>query len=305
MAERDLAVQVATFYYRIASQARLVEVSERTRKRALELLEASKAKLQAGRVSQLDVFRAEQLAAETEGQLLDSRAALEDAKDLLRDVIEMDHGYDFRVETEIPLPAETMEVEEAAAVGVANSLEVQIARDGVVQSERTVAYTKNQLLPSFDVGVAALRGKTSENLPDTFGTDDYEVATFIAASAPVDRTAEVIAFNNALIERDRRRREVARVERRTASDARRAARSLERLGRSYELSRSKAEFAESEVEVATLRYQRGLANNLDVVNAELGLLGAQSHLFATLAELAVARLQLRATLGILNPREDL
>ena len=64
------------------------------------------------------------------------------------------------------------------------------------------------------------------------------------------------------------------------------------------------EIGRKEVEVAQLRYERGLSNNLDVVTAESNLLTAESRRIATLADSAVARLSLRAMLGILDPRKD-
>ncbi len=72
--------------------------------------------------------------------------------------------------------------------------------------------------------------------------------------------------------------------------------------KSLELADASVDFALKEVEVADLRYQRGLSNNLDVVTAENGLLQAQSRRMQALAELAVARLALHATLGILDPQ---
>ena len=65
------------------------------------------------------------------------------------------------------------------------------------------------------------------------------------------------------------------------------------------------EFAEREAELADLRFQRGLSNNLDVVNAQAALLNATTRRLAVLADLAVARLALRATLGTLDVRADL
>lgn len=296
---RSLVLQVAGAYYGIVRQERLVDVAEKTLERSRELLAASRAKLQAGRVSQLDVFRAEQLAAEAEGQLLDARATRDDSRDLFRDLLEVDHNYDFRVDMDIPRPVKRFSLDEAVEIAVANSLEIRIAEDAIAESERAVAYAKNQLLPQLDLGVAALRGQTAEDIGSTFGLKDYEVATFVTASAPVDRTAETIAYNNALIDRDRRRRDLSRLLRRTTSEARRAARQVDRLYRRLELAESKVQFAESEVEVATERYRRGFANNLDVVNAELALLTAQTNMLATRAEAALAELQLEATLGIL------
>ena len=58
------------------------------------------------------------------------------------------------------------------------------------------------------------------------------------------------------------------------------------------------------MELAAFRFQRGLSNNLDVVNAEANLLAGRAGRVGLLAQLAVAQLQLRATLGTLDPRRD-
>jgi outer membrane protein TolC len=117
----------------------------------------------------------------------------------------------------------------------------------------------------------------------------------------VDRTPQLVAYHNTIIDRDRRRRAMVSLQRRIGAEARRAARNYRRLLRSLEVARSQVEFAEKELEVATFRYQRGMANNLDVVNVEVNLLAVRSRLIGVQAESAVARLQLRAILGTLDP----
>ena len=91
---------------------------------------------------------------------------------------------------------------------------------------------------------------------------------------------------------------------RIVSEVRRAARQQQRLVRGLEVADASLEFAEQEVELARLRYQRGLSNNLDVVTAEAGLLNASSRRITLLADLAVSRLTLLAAMGTLDPRED-
>ena len=92
--------------------------------------------------------------------------------------------------------------------------------------------------------------------------------------------------------------------RRIAQEARRAVRLQQRLANRLQSAAVSVEFAEREVELATLRFRRGLSNNLDVVNAQANLLNATSRRLAVLADLAVARLDLRAVLGTLDVRRD-
>jgi outer membrane protein TolC len=129
--------------------------------------------------------------------------------------------------------------------------------------------------------------------------------TFFTISSPVDRTPGLIDYQNALIDRDRRRREIETLQRKIRDDVKRAVRERERITRNLAAAEVSVDIGQKEVEVAQLRYERGLSNNLDVVTAESNLLSAEARRIATLADSAVAKLSLRAMLGILDPRKDL
>jgi outer membrane protein TolC len=174
----------------------------------------------------------------------------------------------------------------------------------VDEAERGVRYARNQLLPQLDVNFALTRRDTVDRFSESFRFNDLRFATFFAISLPVDRTAQAVEEHNALIERDRRHRELETLRLRVVEDARRGVRAVERLVRALQVADDSVQVAEQEVEVAALRYQRGFSNNLDVVTAEGGLLSARSRRIAVLAELAVAQLRLRAVVGALDPRRD-
>jgi outer membrane protein TolC len=61
------------------------------------------------------------------------------------------------------------------------------------------------------------------------------------------------------------------------------------------------DIAEQQHRLATLRYQRGLASNFDVVEAEGSLVLARSALVNLLAAGRVARLELQRVTGTLDP----
>ena len=168
-----------------------------------------------------------------------------------------------------------------------------------------MSYARNQLLPQVDVNFALTRRETANTFASSFGLDRFQFVTFFAISMPVDRTPQIIDYQNALIDRDRRRREVTQLQRRIADDVKHAVRERDRLVRSLAAAETSVQIGRKEVEVAQLRYERGLSNNLDVVTAESSLLSAEARRIAALADSAVAKLSLRAMLGILDPRKDL
>jgi outer membrane protein TolC len=164
---------------------------------------------------------------------------------------------------------------------------------------------RNQMLPQFDVNLAFTGRKTAPDFGNSLKFGDFKFNTFLALSLPSERSSLSAEFENALIEHNRQRRQLVTLRKRIGDEARRAARELARLMRTLEVADQSLEFAQREVEVANLRFQRGLSNNLDLVNAEAGLLAAQSRRVGVLADLAVARVSLRATLGTLDPRRDI
>ena len=304
LAEQQLAIDVAGTYYRLIAQRELAVAARAALANARRLLAASEAKLQANLVSQLDVFRARQLVAEAEAQRFDVEGVAEDLKDQLRFLMDRDIDYDFRVAAAIEARAEPLAPDVAVATALENRIELLDADAAVDQAEREVGYARHQMLPQVDVSLALTRRETADNLRGAFGVDRFEPVTFFSVSTPLDRTAEAAGVRTAAIERNRRVRARDTLRRRIAQEARRALRLQQRLANRLENAAVTVEFAEREVELADLRFQRGLSNNLDVVNAQAALLNATTRRLAVLADLAVARLALRAALGTLDVRAD-
>lgn len=304
LAEQQVAVEVASAYYRVVSQKQMLVVAQKTLDRSRGLLEASNAKLEIGKVSQLDVFRARQLVAQAEAQLLGSEGALEDAKDQMRILLRREADYDFDVTDEIPTASDDLDLAESIDTALATRLELTSATEALAETERTVSYNRNQLLPELNLNLDLVRQSSGTDLWRTFALRGFDLAPYFRISMPVDRTPQTIQYHSALIDRDRRRREIDSLRRQIVEQVRRAVRGQLRLIRELEVAGVAVEFAEKEVEVATLRYQRGLSNNLDVINAEEALLAARGRRIGLLADMAVARLSLRVSLGTLNPRVD-
>ena len=299
-----LVIEVAAVYYQVIAQRELVVAARTALENAERLLDASEAKLRANLVSQLDVFRARQLVAEASGQVFDVTSSVEDLKDQLRFLIARGADYDFRVGGEIDARPDPVTPQEAMELALVNRIELRDAEAAVDEAERDLRLARHQLLPQLDVSLALTRRESADSLRKAFGRDRFEPVTFFSVSTPLDRTVESAALQTAVIERNRRARDRDALRRRIAQEARRAVRLQRRLANRLESATVSVEFAEREVDLASLRFQRGLSNNLDVVNAQANLLNATSRRLAVLADLAVARLDLLATLGTLDVRRD-
>lgn len=306
LSEQQVAVDVAAAYYRVVSQQAFVDVARQSLMRARRLRDASEAKLDAGLVSQLDVLRSQQLVTQAEMQFFDAQAAVEDARDQLTFLMGRTATTAFQVRADIPkVDADPIDLPSATAIALANRLDLQSRRAAADDAENQIRFSRNQLLPQVDVNFALTRRETAASFRDSFGLDGYKFATFFTIAMPVDRTAQQVEFQSALIDRDRRRREAETLERQIADSVKQIVRERDRLLRGVTAAETSVEIGRREVEVAQLRYETGLSNNLDVVTAEGALLQAEGRRIQALADSAVAALRLRAVLGVFNPRTDM
>ena len=306
MSEQQVAVDVAAAYYRVVSQQALVDVARQSLLRARRLRDASEAKLDAGLVSQLDALRSQQLVSQAETQLFDAQSAAEDARDQLSFLMGRREAASFTVDPAVPRPnTDPIDVRSATSIALANRLDLKSRIASSEDAENQIRFSKNQLLPQVDVNFAVTRRETATGFKDSFGLDGFTFATFFTIAMPVDRTTQQVEYQAALLDRERRRREADTLERQIADNVKQVVRERERLIRNAAAAENSVELSRREVEVAQLRYENGLSNNLDVVTAEAGLLQAESRRIQALADSAVAHLRLRAVLGIFNPRTDM
>jgi outer membrane protein TolC len=306
LSEQQVAVDVAAAYYRVVSQQAFVEVARQSLLRARRLRDASEAKLDAGLVSQLDVLRSQQLVSQSEMQFFDAQSAVEDARDQLTFLMGRRASEPFDVEATVPrVGTDPVDVPTATAIALANRLDLKSRIALRDDAENQIRFTKNQLLPQVDVNFALTRRETADSFKNSFALDGYKFATFFTIAMPVDRTAQQVEYQSALIDRDRRRREAETLERQITDNVKQLVRERERLIRSVVAAETSVDISRREVDVAQLRYENGLSNNLDVVTAEAGLLQAEGRRIQALADSAVGALRLRAVLGIFNPRTDM
>ncbi len=306
LSEQQVAVDVAAAYYRVVSQQAFVEVARQSLVRARRLRDASEAKLDAGLVSQLDVLRSQQLVAQSEMQFFDAQSSVEDARDQLTFLLGRRSTEAFTLDAVVPrVNTDPIDVPSATAIALANRLDLKSRIALSEDADNQIRFSRNQLLPQVDVNFALTRRETAPTFRDSFALDGYKFVTFFTIAMPVDRTAQQVEYQAALLDRDRRRREAETLERQIADSVKQIVRDRDRLIRGGVAAETAVNISRREVEVAQLRYENGLSNNLDVITAEAGLLEAEGRRIQALADSAVSSLRLRAVLGIFNPRTDM
>jgi outer membrane protein TolC len=306
LSRQRLAVDVARGFYQIVQQRQLLSVSRQSFKRSQSLLHASEARLKVGLVSKLDVFRAELQASQAQDAMVRSQAALETAVEQFRVLLGLSPMESLepeavRLEDELADDEEPLEVLIERARG--RRLELQESRDQVQDAERSFSLARQNLLPQLDMNLSLTQGGLGTTFANAFGTD-RRVNVFFSASYPVERSTERASRAVAEIEVAARTRNVRQQELQVEGEVRAAVRELERIRKSVELQKKGVEVADQQRRLATLRYQRGLGSNFDVVDAEGSLVLARSALVNLLTSYRVARIELQRVTGRLDVDEE-
>jgi outer membrane protein TolC len=304
LAKQRLAIDVTSAYYQIVRQRALLGVSRQSLKRSDTLRDASNARMQVGLASKLDVFRAELQSSQTQESLVQSRAALDNALEGFRLVLGLAPSEPVEPEDRPLSPDDaSLEIEPTDALvakALENRLELQEARDQIHDAERTLSLTKQNLLPQLDLNLSVTKIGFGPSYGDAIDSSDTRWNLSFSSSYPLERSNDRAAKAIAELDLAARKRSVTQREQEVEAEVRNAVRSLERLKQSIALQRKSVEFSAQQLRLATLRYQRGLASNFDVVDAEGSLVSARTALVGLLTDFQVARVQLLRTVGTLD-----
>ena len=297
---QSLAIDVTASFYEVIKQRQLLAVARQSLERNETLLRASQARMLAGLASKLDVYRAELQVSYAQDAMVTAETQLETALENFRvllglhptDEVEpaaetLDEDFNFQPE---PLP---VLVERA----LAHRLELVESREQVGDARRAASLAKQNLLPQLDVTVGLTRSGFGPSFGQSLREMDNRFDVLFSTSYPIeragDRAQKAVAEIGVLAGQRALRQRQLEIE----AEVRSAVRNIERIGKSVELQKKGVELALQQHRLATLRYQRGIASNFDVVEAEDKLVSARAALVSLMTDYQVARVRLLKVTG--------
>jgi outer membrane protein TolC len=253
--------------------------------------------------SKLDVFRAELQAAQAREGMIRARASLETALEQFRGILALppdDPLEPAAVSLAQPMEEREEPLEVLVQRAVDNRLELEEARDRVHDAERAASLARQNMLPRLDVNLGVTQVGFGSSFSDAWRVTDRQVEFFLSASYPVRQSTQKANRAVSELEVRARQRNVDQLEQEVEREVHQAVRELDRIRQSVVVQKQAVDVAVQQRRLAVLRYQRGLASNFDVVDAESNLVVARSALVSLLTSFAVARLELRRVTGTLS-----
>jgi outer membrane protein len=297
--EQRLAVEhvttaAAIAYLTVLEAQEAVSAAQANAQLAQRLLDLANSQKSAGVATGLDVARAETRLANQQVQVAQARTNLDTARLNLLRVIGAPLATEVMLAEKMQFQPETLpDAGGAVAKALSDRVEIEVANDQVriADTQRRAAFAG--YLPSVgffgDYGMSGLR-------PDQIDLPTRTVG--LQLNVPVfngGRTRSEVQIAGSR----ERQAELQRNDLRAAveKDVRQALDNLATREEQVRAAQKAVTLAQRELELSQDRFKNGVADNIEVVNAQTALENARLVLVASLAQFNAARLNLQAALG--------
>ncbi|MEP6995568.1 MAG: TolC family protein, partial [Acidobacteriota bacterium] len=297
---RRTVLLIYQIYLSLAREQDAVELAAERMERAHRLTEFSRARFLAGSVSKLDVLRAEQQEAAATLARNDAQNLVDDLRDQLRRAAGFKPYFDFTIQPPVDLP--TVEPEPGGAVdGVSQRRPEAIeARDGIRDAQLAIRIAKSLQLPSLD-GVLSYEGAGSGLTVGEALSSPHSALLFgFRSRYGLNSTVLYAQRRQAELDLEVRERDFRLLEEDLGREVRRNYRRLDSLRRNYNVAVANLEVAETQARVARLRFEKGLTDNFDVVDADNLLNSARLLELDSRLSILTARLDYLYASGFIN-----
>ena len=296
----EIELQVRSAYYRARLSQELVTISQEAVNQAARFLASERLRQQAGVGSELDVLRAEVSLANLQPSLVQATNAAELAILDLKRLVDIPLGQPVKLTS--PLDA----------TGIASALDSSVTAAEVLSQRASVAAAERQVrIREEQVKIARGNYLPSVNLNFAYGRQLFPTELFrlnepwrtdftagLSISVPIfngNRTRAEVA--QAQVELQQQRLRLAQLRENVQLDYERARGERERTRVSIEARERTVQQAQRVYDLTVLRYEQGLASQLEVSESRLALLQARTNLAQAVADFQIATAQLNRAIG--------
>lgn len=285
--------------YRVVQQTELVALYELSLQRLRGLVEATKAKEKIGIATPIDVLRGEwQLRSATDNLLL-AKESLGDSMDDLKFQLALPLNQSIEVHAPLTYDPLDIDVKEAVAIALKNRVEIDQAYDTYMESLRYSRIAKHKTLPQLDLVFGYSQVGVNENLVNDFGLDDHVWNVNLVSTSDLARTAEIAGYEQSLIRVDSAKRLYEMQQDDITRQVKRSVRNLLRSEKRIVIQQEQIKNSEASMRLAKIKFDHGLGDNFDLVEAESDLRQAEVDLVSAVVDFIVGNYRMRQSLGTL------
>lgn len=296
---QSLILSTVQKYYDLALQTRLLIQTEESLERSRAHLNSATSRQQVGLVSKVDVYRAELAMLDAEIALENQLRARQRAEDIYKELIRLETGDQVAVDQQILKMAPVIPEGWEKAVWKTR-LDWQAYRVKMKVNNNDIYRAEKDLTP--DIGVSATveqRGE-GDSVEDALELNETNWALQLELFSSLDTFNEENALRRIQMERGKLRRDEEALKRRIGRESRDAFLDLLSAEKKHLISGKRLKQAEMALDLAKTRYEKGLSNNLDLLDAETAYSEAELDIARALTSYNLAAVTFSYNLGVLD-----
>lgn len=299
--QSSIFVRTLSALYDVLKSHKSVSLNLKSYQRVRKFFQAATLKAKLGLSDPLDVYRAEIEMRHAEDALKSAEERKESSEDALKDILALPAETQIVLDLPLLYSPKMINLDEAIAISYENRVELAQAMDQQQEALRLSYMAKDRLLPELNLVLNFANTGSNEVFTSTWDYNKRESTWGVGFTTSTDfnQTAVNAAYDQSLIAYEAAGRNVEQVMANLTFEVKRSVRNLERTKEKIDLQAKQIHSAQGELRLAQIKFDRGMGNNFDLIQAEKSLRSAELTYWHALIDYIIGEYQLLGTLGML------
>jgi outer membrane protein TolC len=287
--------------YEIAKQREILILTQQSFQRLTSFVKLTKIKEQIGISDGLDVYRAEIELKHAEEAMNVAETRLQEAKDFLCEILNLSNCTEVDVCVYLQHFETCYDLQQGIEAAIAQRIEVEQSLDAFYESKRHLKIAKKNLQPAFNVVLDYTNSGWDESFTRSFATPSRENRWGIGLQTSLlNSSNEEAEYEKAVVAVETAAAAFEEIKNVISLEVKQHFLALQQARKRIVILHTQIANAEGELNLAKVKFLRGMANNFDVVHAEMSLRNAQTHLISAIIDHRIGEYRFYHSLGLLN-----
>lgn len=301
LSQIQLIIRTISSLYEVVKTQQTLEHYQESFNRVEHFSQAAKWKEKIGLADSLDVYRAQIELEQSEDNMNNAEDRLGQAQDILRDILAFPLDLCIKLDLPMVYTKNEMSLDEAIELGLSNRIEIAQALDNWQENWQLSRVAEQNLYPELNLVLNYSNCGRDEIFTRSCSGRRRESTWGIGFTTSTDfnMTSEKIAYDQSILAMTSSQRNIEQTKTNVILDVRKAFRNLEKAYNKIEIQEKQIHTAQGGMKLAELKFERGLANNFDLIQAEKSLVSAQNNYLSAVIEHIIGEYQFLSAIGLL------
>ena len=303
MNQLQLVMRTISALYDVVKAQKAVALSEESYQRVKQFYQTAKLKECIGLSDALDVYRAEIEMRHSQDNLTNVQEGLQEKEDVLKDLLALPLGTRMRIDVSLIYTENSVSLDEAIQLALKNRIEMDQAKDQWWESRRLSHLVKDRFYPDLNL----VLNYSNCGFDQVFARSctrhrESSWGIGLTSSSDFNPVGDQIAYEQSLIAIQAAGRGIEQTKVAISLEIKRSLRQLQRAYKRIDLQKQQIKTAQGELQLSQLKFNRCLADNFNIIQAEQSLRMAELSYWTALIDHIIGEYQFLAAIGLLTDK---